>query len=357
MIWFKQLSEKASAINSKISRKTWIWIGLSLAALPALRIFYVQEMLAALIGFSILFVVIYAAVLSIFLLIRASKPLIVWTRPRVGRALQWSAETAESALANPSWTKTLSARAKAAPDQFRSQRLRLNENCKKAYSRVVRFRLWAMPGVRRVSRWSAETARSIAQEAIASPAWAKATPLWAKTVPVWAKGVPHQFRSQRLRLNENYKTAYSRIGRLRPWAMPKVRRVARWSAETARSVAQEAIASPAWAKATPLWAKTVPGWARAVPHRLRSQQLRLNENCKTVYSQFARLRIRPSYIYRVSLQKGGAALTVGLRAHKKISNQLGNWLTKRVTYPDLIRLRSISRVGSLRSRAQARRPR
>lgn len=40
LISFKQLTEKASAINGK----TWIWIGLGLAAAPALRIYYVQEM-------------------------------------------------------------------------------------------------------------------------------------------------------------------------------------------------------------------------------------------------------------------------------------------------------------------------
>lgn len=221
MISFKELSEKASAIKWK----TWIWIGLGLVALPALRIYYVQELLVALIAFSLLFVMLYAAVLTILLLIRASKPVIVWSRPKVGR----------------------------------------------------------------VVHWSAETARRVAQEAITSPARAKATPLWGK--------------------------------------------------------------------ATPFWAKTVPVWAKAVPHHLRSQQLKLNKNYQTVYSRFARLRIRPSYVYRVSLQKGGAALTMGLRTHKRISNQVGNWLTQKVTYADLIRLRSGSRVGSPRSRAQARRPR
>ena len=295
MISFKQLSEKASAINSKINWKTWIWIGLGLAALPALRIFYVQEMLAALIGFSILFAVIYITVFAIFLLVRGSKPVVAWTKPKVGAVLHWSAETAESAVANPAWTK--------------------------------------------------------------------ATPLWAKTVPVWAKAltgltraVPRRVRSQQLKLNENYKTVHSRFARLGPWAMPKVRHVARRTVETASGVAQSVITSPAWAKATPLWTKTVPVWVKAVPHRLRGQQLRLNENCKTAYSQFARLGIRPSYVYRISLQKGGAALTMGLRTHKRIANQVGNWLTKRVTHADLIRLRSISRVESLLSRTQARRP-
>jgi hypothetical protein len=204
VISFKQLSEKASAITSKISRKTWIWIGLGVAALPALRIFYVQEMLAALIGFSLLFAAIYITVFAIFLLVRGSEPVIAWARPRVGQALHWSAETAESAVANSGWTKALPAWAKTVPHRLRRQQVRVNENYRVVYTRLARLGPWAIPKVRRVAHWSAETGTGVAWGAIASPAWAKA-------VPAWAKSLPHGFRKQQLKLNENYNMVRLRL--------------------------------------------------------------------------------------------------------------------------------------------------
>jgi len=48
-------------------RRKWIWIGL--AAVPAIRLYYVQEMIAALIIFSVLFVGASMVVLIIFLLL------------------------------------------------------------------------------------------------------------------------------------------------------------------------------------------------------------------------------------------------------------------------------------------------
>ena len=237
MISFRKLLEKASAINWK----TWIWIGLGLVAVPALRIYYVQELLAALIAFSILFVALYAAVFAVFLLVRASKPILAWAIPKVGRVVHWGVETVEDVIANP--------------------------------------------------------------------VGAKANPVWAKSVPLWAKAVPHRFG-----------------------------RVVRTSVEAVEGV----VADPAWTKAAQVWAKSVPVWAKAVPHGFRKQQLKLNENYKIVRLRFACLR--PSHVYSLSLQKGGAALTVGLRTRKRISSELGSWLTQRVNYSDLIRLPSISRA-------------
>jgi len=346
LISFKELSEKA--IDWKANRKVWICICLGLLALPALRIYYVQEMLAALIGFSLLFVAIYITVFAIFLVVRGSKPVIAWARPRVGRVLHWSAETAKSAVANPAWAKTVPVWAKAVPHRLRSQRLGLSENYRAVYSRFARLGPWAFPRVRGVARWSAETGRGAARGVLVNPAW-------AKTLPVWAKAVPHRLRNQRLRLNENYRVVYTRFARLGPWAIPRVRRVARWSAETGRGIAQGVIASPAWAKAVPVCAKAVPVvWAKSLPHGFRKQQLKLNENYKMVWLRFARLR--PSQVYSVSLQKGRAVLAVGLRTHKKISSQVGNWLRQPVRYPDFIRL-ARSRVRlSARTQARPRRP-
>ena len=77
MISFTQLPQKLPAINGKkFNGKKWIWIGLGLLALLSLRIYYVQEMLAALIIFSVLFVGASIAAVAIFVLVRASKPII-----------------------------------------------------------------------------------------------------------------------------------------------------------------------------------------------------------------------------------------------------------------------------------------
>ena len=350
MISFKQLSKKASPITSKISRKTWIWIGLGVAALPALRIFYVQEMLAALIGFSVFFAVIYIVVFAIFLLVRVAKPIIVSAKPKVGRAAQWSVEAAEGVaqdiVASPfrakaasmpaktlpvsaktvlMWARAVPEWVKAGPHRFRSQPLKLSENCRALYSRFARLRPWAMPKVRRATRRSVELAEGV----IANPFWAnaafapgKALPVWAKTLPVRAKALPDRF---------------SRVVR------------------TSVGVVEDVIDNPVWAKAAPVCARAVPVWAKSLPHVFRKQQLKLNENYKMVRLRFARLR--PSHFYRVSLQKGGAVLAVGLRTHKRISNELGSWLTKRVNYSGFIRLRPRPRVASLRPRAQSRRTR
>jgi hypothetical protein len=63
--------------------KKWLWIGL--AAVPAIRLYYVQEMIAALIIFSVLFVVAATLVLIIFLLDRASEHAMMWAEAGVAR--------------------------------------------------------------------------------------------------------------------------------------------------------------------------------------------------------------------------------------------------------------------------------
>lgn len=150
MISLKQLAEKASPAKwniKNVNRKTWIWIGLGLAALPALRIYYVQEMLAALIAFSILFGVIYIAVFTIFVVVRVSKPILVRAKPEVGRAAQWSLEAAEGVIASPVWAKAvpdslkaLSEWAGSVPHYLRSQQLKLSDSYKILRARVTGLR-------------------------------------------------------------------------------------------------------------------------------------------------------------------------------------------------------------------------
>jgi hypothetical protein len=181
VISLKQLSHKALTIN----RKTWIGIGLGLVAVPALHIYYVQEMLAAFILFLLLFVAVSTAALTIFFLVRTIKPII-------------------------------------------------------------------------------------------------------------------------------------------GWAMPKVRRVVHQSVDAAEGVI------------------TSPVSAQAVPHRFRRKHLKLNEKYKMIYLRFA--GFKPNRVYRVGFRAGGAALTIGLCTHKRISNRLGSWLTQNVSYSDLIHLLSTSRV-------------
>jgi hypothetical protein len=66
------------------ARMKWVLIGLG--ALPALRIYYVREMVAALMIFSLLFVAGAIVVLVLFLLDLASQRLISWAEGGVLRA-------------------------------------------------------------------------------------------------------------------------------------------------------------------------------------------------------------------------------------------------------------------------------
>jgi Flp pilus assembly protein protease CpaA len=77
MTSFRRLSHAGA------DRKNWIWIGV--AAVPAIRLYYVQEMIAALIMFSVLFVGAATVVLIIFLLDRASQQVVAWAEAGVAR--------------------------------------------------------------------------------------------------------------------------------------------------------------------------------------------------------------------------------------------------------------------------------
>ena len=56
--------------NAKKARK-WLWIGL--AAFAALQVYLVQELIAALVLFSVIFVVVAVAAVALYLLDRASQ--------------------------------------------------------------------------------------------------------------------------------------------------------------------------------------------------------------------------------------------------------------------------------------------
>ena len=61
--------------------RKWLWYGL--AALAALRLYYVQEMIAALLLFSILFAVAVMVALVLFTVDWASQSAVAWAEPRV----------------------------------------------------------------------------------------------------------------------------------------------------------------------------------------------------------------------------------------------------------------------------------
>jgi hypothetical protein len=79
-----------------------------------------------------------------------------------------------------------------------------------------------------------------------------------------------------------------------------------------------------------------------LPHHFRREQLKLNEKYKMIYLRLA--CFKPNHVYRVGFRAGGAALTIGLCTHKRISNRLGSWLTQNVSYSDLIHLLPTSQV-------------
>jgi hypothetical protein len=79
-------------VNTKKARK-WLWI--SLAALAALQVYFVQELMAALFLFSVGFVLIAIAALIIYLFDRAGQRTMDWAEPQTLRA----ARVARRALA------------------------------------------------------------------------------------------------------------------------------------------------------------------------------------------------------------------------------------------------------------------
>lgn len=69
--------------KTKQARK-WLWVGL--AAFAALQVYLVQELLAAMILFSILFVLVAVAALVIYLFDRVGQRTIEWAEPQTVKA-------------------------------------------------------------------------------------------------------------------------------------------------------------------------------------------------------------------------------------------------------------------------------
>ena len=67
---------------SKTGVRRWMWFGL--IALAAIRLYYVQEMVAALIMFSVLFAFVAVMALILLLLDRASKRTLAWAGEKCG---------------------------------------------------------------------------------------------------------------------------------------------------------------------------------------------------------------------------------------------------------------------------------
>jgi hypothetical protein len=79
----------------------WLWIGI--AAVPATRLYYVREMVAALMIFSIFFAGAATVVLVIFFVDLASQRFMVWAEAGVIRSLSWANDAVKGIAARPGW--------------------------------------------------------------------------------------------------------------------------------------------------------------------------------------------------------------------------------------------------------------
>jgi hypothetical protein len=97
--------------------RKWKWILIPLATVPAIRIYYIQEMIAALIIFSLLFLAISMVVFFLFLLDRVSEQIIIWTEVGISRLEHRLVEAANIVIARPVWVRV-------APHRFRKEQLK-----------------------------------------------------------------------------------------------------------------------------------------------------------------------------------------------------------------------------------------
>ena len=112
LIPLKESLYKLPAPIRKIIATKWTWI--SLGALPSLRFYYVQEMVAALMIFSVLFAAVALVALVIFLLDRASLEIVTWAEAGLGSIVHWVSGAAEALFARPVWVQAL-------PHRFRKE--------------------------------------------------------------------------------------------------------------------------------------------------------------------------------------------------------------------------------------------
>lgn len=74
------------ALKSVTKQKARKWIWFSLAALAALQLYYVREMLAALVIFAVLFALVALVTLIVYLLDRAGESALDWAEPHASKA-------------------------------------------------------------------------------------------------------------------------------------------------------------------------------------------------------------------------------------------------------------------------------
>lgn len=89
------MSFPAVTAKTKKTRK-WLWI--SVAALAAAQIYFVRELLAAMIIFSAVFVIGAIVALVIYFVDRASQKTVQWAEPQTTRAAQAAAHAARNAM-------------------------------------------------------------------------------------------------------------------------------------------------------------------------------------------------------------------------------------------------------------------
>ena len=104
MISLKQLRRRVPTIV----KTKWVWIGL--AAVLTLRFYYVREMIAALMIFSVLFLAGAVVVLTVFLVDRASRQIVIWGEAGIAAVVHWFTGTAEGIFAKPVWAQAVSHR-------------------------------------------------------------------------------------------------------------------------------------------------------------------------------------------------------------------------------------------------------
>jgi hypothetical protein len=91
-----------------ITKTKGVWIGV--AAVLALRFYYVREMIAALVIFSVLFAAGAIVVLAVFLVDRLSQQIVIWAEAGLGAVVHWVTDAAEGILAKPVWAQAASHR-------------------------------------------------------------------------------------------------------------------------------------------------------------------------------------------------------------------------------------------------------
>lgn len=110
MIPFKELSHKLLATK-------WRWAVFGLAAAPTIHFYYVREMIAALMIFSLLFAAVFVVIVVLFLLDRASERIVEWCEAGASHVARWIADGIEGIIARPAW-------AHAVPPRFRKEQLK-----------------------------------------------------------------------------------------------------------------------------------------------------------------------------------------------------------------------------------------